>query len=70
MSEFHLEGKEEKTKLFEERGSDEFLLDNCREGKTTGTERVKVVKETETKDGRKEGSLSEVLIRRAGFWRL
>lgn len=54
MSEFHLEGKEEKTKLFEERGSEEFLLDNCREGKTTGTQRVKIVKETETKDGRKD----------------
>jgi hypothetical protein len=54
LSEFHLEGEEEKTKLFEERGSEEFLLDNCREGKTTGTQRVKIVKETETEDGRKD----------------
>jgi hypothetical protein len=54
LSEFHLEGKEEKSEPFEERGSEEFLLDNCREGKTTGTQRVKIVKETETKDGRKD----------------
>lgn len=56
LSEFHLEGKEEKTKPFEERGSEEFLLDNCREGKTTGTQRVKIVKETRDKrmEGRKD----------------
>jgi hypothetical protein len=36
-----LKERREKSKLFEERGSEEFLLDNCREGKTTGTQRVK-----------------------------